>query len=154
MSNDAAKKCGGKKRHSSERKAAEIAKVWQKRTGVAMKGYKCSYCPYWHIGAVKVHEDEHHAQPRRRRFLRDEQPLEEFVSLPVRPLMKKMEKAFAQMKQPVMVEEVPVEPQIPSHFMLKPVPAASDTLRRNYYCSPAHYPGDRPSLQAEDARDR
>lgn len=45
-----ARKCAGKKRHSSERRAIAWAKKTQRDTGCEMKVYECPFCRFWHVG--------------------------------------------------------------------------------------------------------
>lgn len=44
------RKCAGKKRHESERKALEWAKTTQHYSGLPMKAYSCQFCKMWHVG--------------------------------------------------------------------------------------------------------
>jgi len=50
MSELFARKCAGKKRHESERKAEEWAKKTKKYTGCAMNVYACEFCKQFHVG--------------------------------------------------------------------------------------------------------
>jgi hypothetical protein len=50
MSDLYAKKCAGKKRHESERKAEDWAKKTKRETGFPMRAYFCPFCRSWHVG--------------------------------------------------------------------------------------------------------
>lgn len=50
MSESFARKCAGKKRHASERRAVEWARKTQHDTGLPMKVYICPFCKHWHVG--------------------------------------------------------------------------------------------------------
>lgn len=80
MSEKAARMCGGKKRHNSQRRADEAARHTQKVTGVPMKGYECDFCHGFHVGSVEQHDPQHHAKPRRERFMATEVADLEYVA--------------------------------------------------------------------------
>ena len=69
MSERAAQKCKGKKRHGSERKANFWAERTQRSTGVAMRGYPCEYCKGWHVGSSKVQLRPDRELPRSTRHM-------------------------------------------------------------------------------------
>lgn len=52
MSERAASKCGGKKRHSSERRARDAAKASGRKFGIRMNEYSCEFCKGWHVGST------------------------------------------------------------------------------------------------------
>jgi hypothetical protein len=80
MSEKAAKMCGGKKRHNSQRRADESARHTQRTTGVAMKAYECDFCHGFHVGSAERHAPEHHMKPRRDRFVSSSIPDLEYVA--------------------------------------------------------------------------
>ncbi len=71
MSEHAARKCGGKKRYKSERRAEAAAQRTQHFSSVPMTYYECEYCKGWHVGSVEVHERVAHQLPRKMRYLRE-----------------------------------------------------------------------------------
>lgn len=52
MSDLFARKCAGKKRHDSERRALDWAKKTKHYTGCSMNAYECPFCKRWHVGSA------------------------------------------------------------------------------------------------------
>jgi len=52
MSDLYSKKCAGKLRYSSERKASEAARSSQRAFGTPMTSYECDFCKGFHVGNV------------------------------------------------------------------------------------------------------